>query len=164
MIENKLLYAHRVSDELPQGFVLEHDDEPIGTTRLRPEAAPDVTIVCYGGMLTEVEEAIVPAFDEYEVVCEVICPAQLFPLNAWPIVESVARSRRLLVVEEGVGFAGFGAEVIAQVHQRLSGTPIQVGRVACADHAIPSSAPLERKTLPGADSILQAVLEMTTNG
>ena len=163
VIENKLLYAHRVSDELLGGFVLEHGDEPAPTTRLRPEATPDVTIVCYGGMLKEVEEAIVPAFDEHEVVCEVICPAQLFPLNAWPIVDSVARSRRLLVVEEGTGFASFGAEVIVQVHQRLAGVPIQVGRVACADHPIPSCAPLERKTLPGADSILQAVLEMTTH-
>jgi len=160
VIENKLLYAHRVSGELPAGFVLEHDDQAIPTTRLRPEAAPDVTIVCYGGMLKEVEEAIVPAFDDHEVVCEVVCPAQLFPLNAWPIVESVARSRRLLVVEEGVGFAGFGAEVIAQVFQRLPGMPIHIGRVACADHPIPSCAPLEKETLPGADSVLQAVLEI----
>jgi 2-oxoisovalerate dehydrogenase E1 component len=164
VIENKLLYAHRVSDELSPGFVLEHTDEPFPTTRLRPEATPDITIVCYGGMLKEVEEAVMPAFDEHEVVCEVICPAQLFPLNARPIVDSAARSRRLLVVEEGAGFAGFGAEVIVQVQQRLRGVPIQVGRVACADHPIPSCAPLERKTLPGADSILQAVLEMTAHG
>ena len=115
-------------------------------------------------MLKEVEEAIVPAFDEHEIACEVICPAQLFPLNAWPIVDSVARSRRLLVVEEGAGFAGFGAEVIVQVQQRLPGVPIQMGRVACADHPIPSCSPLEQKTLPGTASILQAILEMTTHG
>ncbi len=160
VIENKLLYAQRVSDETPDGFVLEHDDEAIPTIRLRPEAAADVTIVCYGGMLKEVEAAILPAFDEHEVVCEVICPGQLFPLNAWPIVDSVARSRRLLVVEEGAGFAGFGAEVIAQVQQRLPRLTVQVGRVACADHPIPSCAPLEQKTLPGPDVVLQAVLEM----
>ena len=41
VIENKLLYAHRVGDEAPTGFALERDDQPIPTTRLRPEATAE---------------------------------------------------------------------------------------------------------------------------
>ena len=44
VIENKLLYAWHTTDEMPEGFVLEHSDELYPTTRLRPEAVPDVTI------------------------------------------------------------------------------------------------------------------------
>src|SRR5437660_12724330 len=33
----------------PDGFALERTDAPFPTTRIRPECAPDVTILCYGG-------------------------------------------------------------------------------------------------------------------
>ena len=80
-------------------------------TRLRPGARPDVTVLCYGGMLPDVERAAVVLFDEHEVVCEVICPTQLYPLNGRAIADSVVQSGRLLIVEEGQTFAAFGAEV-----------------------------------------------------
>jgi 2-oxoisovalerate dehydrogenase E1 component len=82
-----------------------------------------VTLVCYGGTLTEAEKAADKLFDEHELVAEIICPIQIYPLNYRPIVDSVRRSGRLLVVEEGQAFCGFGAEVVAAVHQALAGTP-----------------------------------------
>ena len=114
VIENKTLYGARVTDQVADGFVLEHSDEAFPTTRLRPTVAPDVTILCYGGLLPEVERAVDVLFEESEIVCEVICPIQLYPLSTWPIIESVQTSGRLLVVEEGLSFAAFGAEVLAQ--------------------------------------------------
>ena len=89
VIENKLLYGLRIGDSAPEGYVLEHTDEPFPTTRLRPEGEPDATILCYGGMLADVEKALDPLFDEHEIACEVICPTQLYPLDLRPIVESV---------------------------------------------------------------------------
>lgn len=163
VIENKLLYACNTTDEMPDGFVLEHSDEPFAATRLRPEAVPDITIVCYGGILREAEQAMVRAFDEHEVICEIVCPVQLYPLNASPIVESVSRSRRLLVVEEGTGFTGFGAEVIAQVQERAPTALQSVRRLSGPDHPIPSCAPLERRLLPNVDTILAALLGMTSH-
>jgi len=159
VIENKVLYAHRMTAEVPPGFALEHSDEPFPTTRIRPHGAPDLTVVCYGEMLREVEQAILEAFDEHEVICEVLCPLQVWPLNAAPIVDSVAVCGRLLVVEEGVGVAGFGAEVVAQVVERLKGAPRRVRRLAAPAEAIPACAPLERAMLPGAAAILRAILE-----
>lgn len=164
VIENKSLYGQRVDAVLTDGFVLEHDDERFPTTRIRPEGAADVTIVCYGEMLREVESAIVQAFDEHEVICEVICPAQLYPLSLSPIVESVARSGRLLVIEEGIGFAGFGAEVIAQVQESKATPAPSVRRLASQEHPIPACAPLEKMMLPHAASIVQALLEMMSHG
>ena len=114
VIENKVLYGRRVQSEMPEGFELEFSSETFPTVRMRPEGTPDVTVVCYGEMLREVEQAVVRAFDEFEIICEVICPAQLSPLNLAPILASVSRSHRLLVTEEGIGTAGFGAEVIAR--------------------------------------------------
>ena len=160
VIENKLLYGLRVSDGVSDGFLLEHSNELFPTTRIRPEAEPDVTILCYGGMLPDVVKSVDPLFDEHEIAVEVICPTQLYPLNPWPIIESVRKTGRLLVVEEGLAFAAFGAEAIAQIMERGPGTLRRVRRLASPEHPIPSCGPLEKALLPGTDHVIAAVLEL----
>jgi 2-oxoisovalerate dehydrogenase E1 component len=164
VIENKLLYGQRLTSQCPDGFALEHSNERFPTIRLRPEASPDVTILCYGGMLTEVESAADRLFERHDIICEVICPIQLYPLNPWPIVESVKKSGRLLTVEEGPSFAAFGAEVIAQIAESANGTPRQVRRLAGPRHPIPSCGELERALLPGEQSVTDSVLELCACG
>ncbi|HEV3164725.1 MAG TPA: transketolase C-terminal domain-containing protein, partial [Isosphaeraceae bacterium] len=160
VIENKLLYGLRVSDRVAEGFVLEQTRERFPTTRLRPETRPDLTILCYGGMLPDVERAVDLLFEEHEIACEVICPTQLYPFNPWPVIESVGQSGRLLVVEEGLSFAAFGAEAVAQVLERSPEALRQVRRLASPNHPIPSCGPLEKALLPGADHVVASVREM----
>ena len=163
VIENKLLYGTRVGGISIEGYVLEETDEAFPTTRIRPDATPDATILCYGGMLTDVERALDHLFDDHEVVCEVICPSQLYPLNPWPIIDSIRRSGRLLVVEEGLGFAAFGAEVIAQIVELAPGVLQRVKRLASPEHPIPSCGPLEKQVLPGTPHVIDAVLELVSH-
>jgi 2-oxoisovalerate dehydrogenase E1 component len=160
VIENKLLYGIRVTDQIAAGFVLEHSDEFFPTTRLRPLARPDVTVLCYGGMLADVESAVEILFDDHEVVCEVVCPVQLYPFNPEPVLESVAVSGRLLVVEEGQGFAAFGAEALAQIVERSPQALTNVRRLSAPPHPIPSCGPLEKALLPGTQHVIQAVVEL----
>ncbi len=163
VIENKVLYGQRVSAELPAGFVLEHSNEQFPSIRIRPEGPPDVTVVCYGEMLREVETAILEAFDEHEILAEVICPAQLYPLDLPPIADSAACSGRLLIVEEGIGFAAFGAEVIAQIQEQSPGVLRRVRRLASPEMPIPACALLEQKMLPRAESIVAALVELMSH-
>jgi 2-oxoisovalerate dehydrogenase E1 component len=162
VVENKLLYGLRTGDEAPEGYALEHTDGPFPTTRLRPEAEVDATILCYGGMLADVEKALDPLFDEHEIACEVICPSQLYPLDPWPIVESVVRTGRLLVAEEGIGFAAFGAEVVAQLAELAPGALRKLRRLGSPEHPIPSCGPLEKALLPGPAHVVEAVRELCT--
>jgi 2-oxoisovalerate dehydrogenase E1 component len=161
VIENKLLYGMRMSEPLPPGYVLEYDDDVFPCVRIRPEGPPDITVVCYGGMLPDVERAVGHLFEEHELICEVMCPVQIYPLNLSPICESVKRSGRLLVVEEGLAFAAFGAEVIAALCERMPGQIKAVSRLASRRHPIPSAGPLERETLPNPASIMQAALKLS---
>jgi 2-oxoisovalerate dehydrogenase E1 component len=156
VIENKLLYGIRAAANAPEGFVLEHDGARFPTTRIRPEATPDLTIVCYGGMLIDVETALNTLFDDHEIVAEVICPAQLYPLDPRPIVESLRKSGRLLIVEEGQGFAAFGAEVLAQVSELAPGVLRRCRRLSAPEHPIPSCGPLEKAILPGPGHVVEA--------
>lgn len=163
VIENKLLYGTRLSEPVPEGFVIEHSDEPFPTTRIRPQAEPDLTLLCYGGMLPDAERAANILFEEHERVVEIICPTQLYPFNLWPLLQSVEKSGRLLIVEEGLNFAAFGAEVVTQLCELKPGALRRVQRLSSRRHPIPSSGPLEKEALPGPASITTAALELVNS-
>ena len=160
VIENKLTYAARLDAPVNAGFTLEHSDERFPTTRLRPTEAPVVTLFCYGGLLPYAEEAIIAAFQDFEIVAELVCPTQLYPLNPMPVIESLGQSHRLLIVEEGLSFAALGAELLAQIHEQAPGLIHYSRRVGPAEHPIPSCAVLENKLLPHTQSIVAAIVEL----
>ncbi|OGS38821.1 MAG: hypothetical protein A3J82_09475 [Elusimicrobia bacterium RIFOXYA2_FULL_69_6] len=145
---------------MPGGFALETSDERYPTVRLRPQGQADLTLFCYGGMLPEAEAALEALFEEHELLCELVCPTQLYPFNAAPVLESVRRTGRLLVVEEGQAFAALGSEVIARVAQAAPGALKAVGRLAAARHPIPAAPELEAESLPGARHIVRKVKEL----
>jgi 2-oxoisovalerate dehydrogenase E1 component len=160
VIENKVLYAKFLKTEPSAGSRVLFSNERYPTVRLSPLGhPPEVTVFCYGGMLAEAERALEAAFDEHDVIGEIVCPLQLQPLDLRPVLESVRTTRRLVTVEEGPGSAALGGEVIARLQE--SGVPLdQVRRIYC-DSVIPCSRDLESRVLPGADDIVSALLEVT---
>ena len=164
VIENKILYGEYVTHQTVNGFWCEHTDEEFPTTRIRSSAAPDITIVCYGTSLSEAEKAVDRLFEEHEIVGEIVCPTQLYPLQLEPILESVRSSQRLLVVEEGQLFCGFGAEVLAAVHEAIPDTGLLARRQGAAPHPLAACKSAELESLPSAESIFQSCLEMVQRG
>ncbi|MBI3653763.1 MAG: pyruvate dehydrogenase [Acidobacteria bacterium] len=160
VIENKILYGEFISEDAPEGFVWENTDGDFPTSRLRPHATPDVTIVCYGGMLLDVERAVDRLFEDHEIVAEVICPVELYPLRIAPILASVESSRRLVVVEEGQLFSGFGAELLAAIHERAPGLLTMAKRLGPPPSPNPAAKPAELKMLPTTDSIISSIVEV----
>ncbi len=164
VIENKTLYGDYVTHHTVPGFWCEHTEEDFPTTRIRSHARPDITIACYGACLVDAEKVMDRLFEEHEVVAEIICPTQIYPLRIEPILESARVSGRLLVVEEGQLFCGFGAEVLAAVHESCTGTPLLTRRLGAAPHPLPSCRSAEMESLPSVDSIIKVVLEMLCHG
>lgn len=163
VIENKLMYAAHLDAALRPGFSLDYSDEQFPTTRLRPAESPAVTVFCYGGMLPHAEEAVSKAFEEFEIIAEVICPSQLYPLNIAPVLESLSRTHRLLVAEEGISFAALGAELIAQLHEQAPALIHHCKRIGPPEQPIPSCAILEKELLPHAQCIAAAIRELANH-
>jgi 2-oxoisovalerate dehydrogenase E1 component len=161
VIENKLMYGARMDAPVNAGFTLEHSNEQFPTARLRPAEVPAVTLFCYGGMLPLAEEAIAAAFEGYEIVVEVICPTQIYPFDPLAVIESLSQSHRLLIVEEGLSFAGLGAELVAQIHEHAPGLCHHSKRLGPSKHPIPSCAVLENQILPNVQSIVEAIVELS---
>ncbi len=167
VIENKTMYGEYVTHQTLQGFWVEHSNEEFPTTRIRSQAKPDVTVVCYGGMLHEAEKAADKLFDEHELIVEIICPLQLYPLNYRPILDSVQRSGHLFVVEEGQSFCGFGAEVVAALREASRGKSNEPAfltrRLGAKPHPLASSKHAEADSLPSADTIVAGVVELVSH-
>lgn len=106
-LEPKILYrAGR--NEVPTG----HYTLPIGRARVR-EVGTDLTIVTYGGMVP----VSLKAAEQSDHSIEVIDMRTLFPWDRETVLESVAKTGRLLLVQEPQGSAGVAAEVAAVVSE-----------------------------------------------
>jgi 2-oxoisovalerate dehydrogenase E1 component len=161
LIENKLLYRERADAALPEGYTRYESAAPLPTTVLRPEGQPDITIVAFGRMSGYAEQAAVALGAREEIAPELLFPLSVSPLDIEPIRESVARTGRLLVVEEGAEGFDLAAEVISQVALGYRGSaPLRVHRLAAHAAPIPSAIDLERMVLPDQDDIYEACVEL----
>jgi pyruvate/2-oxoglutarate/acetoin dehydrogenase E1 component len=131
--------------------------EDIGGSRVVVPGT-DLTLVSWGAALADIADAQ-PALEAAGVHAEVIDLRWLSPLDLDPVLESVARTRRLAVAHEANRTGGFGAEVVARVAEAagpgLSGRPL---RIAARDSRIPASPVLSAAVLPGPDRIAADLL------
>jgi pyruvate dehydrogenase E1 component beta subunit len=119
----------------------------------------DVTVITYGGSLGKVLDAAdLLAADG--VSAEVIDLRTLRPLDTATFVDSVARTHRAVVVDEGWRTAGLSAEVAARVaEEAFYDLDAPVRRVCSAEVPIPYAKHLEVAALPQVPSIVAAVHE-----
>ena len=146
VFEHKMLYGRK--GEVPE------DGEPtkIGRAAVRRQGG-DVTIAA---ALAAVETALAAAEELAGdgVEAEVIDLRSLSPLDDETILESVARTGRLVVVEEGPPTGGYAAEVVALAAE--AGGKVAARRVTMPDLPIPFSGPLEDAAVPDAEAVAGA--------
>ena len=150
MLEPKALFSSK--GEVPEGDHL----VPFGVARIA-RAGRDVTIVSAGQLVhRSLAAAETLAADGIEV--ELIDLRTIMPLDVTTIAASVAKTHRLLVVDEGFGAFGVGAE-IAQSMNELAFDDLDgpVGRLHTDPQSHPFAPALERAMLVDADKIVAAV-------
>lgn len=96
---------------------------------------------------------------KHGVDIEVIDLRTLRPLDMDTILASVAKTKRILVVEEGPRTGGWGAEVLASVIEAALGEVEDASRLAAPDLPLPVSPPLEDAFLPGDEAIAAYILD-----
>ena len=152
-----LVLPHRglfsITCEVPEeDYVL-----PLGEARVTREGT-DVTVVATGMMHLRSQEAA-QELEEGGVSVELIDLRTLVPLDEETILQSVEKTGRLVVVDEGYAPCGVGAEVIARVQEKAFDSldaPMQ--RLHPLNTPIPFSPVLEDALLPTAEKIIAAVM------
>ena len=157
VLENKTDYGKRIAQQQTANFVFERNDDAFPVVRIRPAVSrPTLTIVAYGGMAELVAGMLRDIFLETDHKPELIVPSLISQLPVDLVTASVERSGRLAVIEEGSGFAGIGAELIASVTER-SAAKIRAKRISALPVPIPSVKTLENIVLPDKERILQEI-------
>ena len=153
-LENELIYGKTF--ELPE---LDDHVLPIGKARIVREGS-DVTIVSYSiGVGFALEAAETLAQDGIEA--EVIDLRTLRPLDRDTILESLAKTNRLIVAEEGWPTCSIASEVIALCMEKgFDHLDAPVLRVCNEDVPLPYAANLEKLALIDAPRIVAAVKQV----
>src|SRR5712691_8697492 len=151
-IEHESLYGMR--GEVPENG----DPVRFGEAAVR-RAGNDVTIVGVSRMAVTAERAAERLADEEEIEAEVIDPRTLRPLDLGTIIESVRKTNRCVVVEEGWPHGGVGANIAALItEQAFDYLDAPVQRVTGADVPMPYSKRLEQAAIPHAEHVVSAAL------
>jgi pyruvate/2-oxoglutarate/acetoin dehydrogenase E1 component len=166
-IENKLLYLAKLQtpETLPDFEIALSPHQlryPIYQLTIKGAPPASLTLAAYGHMAELAREAALKLAYEHEIFTELIVPTQLAPFEIpmQPILESIKRTQRLLVAEEGTFSMGWGAEILARATENL-GTRLKTSRrVAAEEVPVPASLVLEKNALPGVDEIIKAAREL----
>jgi pyruvate dehydrogenase E1 component beta subunit len=131
----------------------------IDTARIRRPGS-DLTLVTYGASLYKcLEAAGVLALEGIE--CEVIDLRTLRPLDDAVYLESVARTHRVLIVDEGWRSGSLSAEIAARIMERAF---YELDLLCTAEVPIPYARHMEQAALPGVDGIVATARRMVHNG
>ena len=132
---------------------------PIGVTEIKREGT-DVTIVAWSKMVTVALKAADSLAAE-GISCEVVDPRTLRPLDDAPILESVRKTNRCVILEEGWPYAGLGAQIAYQIQQAAFGDlDAPVTRVTGIDVPMPYAKNLEHLAMPSPARLVAAVREV----
>ena len=152
--EHKFLYR-RIKDEVPgEDYVV-----PIGKAAVR-RAGRDMTIITFGAMVyTALEAAKTLAGQGVEV--EIIDLRSLAPLDREAILESVAKTSRVLLLHEATLTGGIGGELAAIIAEHaFEYLDAPVMRVASADAPVPYAPALETAFLPSVTKVVEAATRL----
>ena len=159
-LEQKLLY--RKKGPVPEGDY----SIPLGESEVK-RTGGDITIVSWGRMVQMAAEVA----DELSaggagVEAEIIDLRTLYPLDDAPIIDSVKKTGRLLVIHEAVENGGYGGEIAARVSasEAFFYLDAPIARLAGAHTPIPYCPELERIAVPTPERIRGKILEMVTAG
>jgi pyruvate/2-oxoglutarate/acetoin dehydrogenase E1 component len=152
-IEHRMLYRHR--GLVPQ----EAYAVPFGKARVLTQGR-DLTLVAISHMVVESLRAS-HLLRDAEIEAEVIDPVSLAPLDLDTIEQSVLKTGRLLVVDNGWTCAGASAEILAGIVERCQERkPVRVQRMGFAPVPCPTTKPLENLFYPDAARIAATAHKM----
>ena len=141
-----------------RGEVPDNGAMRFGEAAIRREGS-DVTIVGISRMAITAQRAAETLASQEEIDAEVIDPRTLRPLDLDTIIESVRKTNRCVVVEEGWPHGGVGANLAALIQEQAFDyldAPIQ--RVTGADVPMPYSKALEQAAMPHEEHVVKAAL------
>ncbi|MBT5874866.1 MAG: alpha-ketoacid dehydrogenase subunit beta [Candidatus Latescibacteria bacterium] len=152
--EDKMMYSLK-------GMVPEGDDHlvPIGKADIKREGT-DVTIVATSSMV-QLALSAADTLEQEGISVEVVDPRTLSPLDTDTILQSVRKTSRAIVIDEGYRSYGVTGEIASLIaDEAFDYLDAPVKRLGAMDVPVPFSPSLEPSTIPNEAAIISAVHSM----
>lgn len=150
--------SYQIKGEVPDGDYI----VPFGKAAIRMEGT-DVTIVSYSMMSIKAQQAAEELVKE-GISCEVIDLRSILPLDYDTVMKSIAKTSRVIVVQETNLRGGLAADIVAEIIDRgfdlLDAPPVRVGGL---NVPMPYNMGLENHVIPSVESIKAAVRKVLNN-
>jgi pyruvate/2-oxoglutarate/acetoin dehydrogenase E1 component len=128
---------------------------PLGVADVKREGT-DITLIATSSMV-KVALGAAKMLDEYDISAEVVDPRTIWPLDEKTLIDSVKKTSRCIVIDEGYeryGITGEIASLIASAAFYDLEAPVK--RMGAMHVPIPFSPPLEDLTVPTEKSVFEA--------
>jgi 2-oxoisovalerate dehydrogenase E1 component len=156
--EHKLLYGEAAEPGRYRALASRDTGTDLFPTLVQQtDRDPDLTIVCYGGLVPVVEK-FVEELQEEEVAVEIVAPALLSPLPRQELLGHLMERRRIAVFEESCAESGLGTMLGAALAE--AGYTGRFRRLNTAPVPIPAARSLETRIIPGRREMLDAVANL----
>jgi acetoin:2,6-dichlorophenolindophenol oxidoreductase subunit beta len=152
-VEHKKLYVTK--GDVPEEFYT----IPFGKADLKRQGK-DITIVATHAMVGR-SLSVAEEFGKEGIEIEIVDPRTLVPLDKNTILDSVKKTGRLIVADEGPVTCGVSAEISAIIaEEAVEYLQAPILRVGSPDTPVPFSPPLEKIYIPDEDDLREAVNKM----
>lgn len=156
VIENKVMYAKPLTLPKVEGFDYLKSDEKFPAFLMKPQSQKvHCTLIGYGGMTEIMVMAATELFEKHDIIVQVLAPTDISGFEAIHYKDILENSDYILTVEEGVGYSGFSAEVIASIQEQIGNKFLGIQRLHPEYSSIPASGALENKMLPDVQHIVE---------
>ena len=156
-IESEVMY--NFTGEAPDA-----DEEytiPVGSADIKREGS-DCTVVTWSRVYHDAVDACETLEEEYDIDVDLVDLRSVRPFDKETIAESVQKTNRVVVVEEGWPHASVGSSISSWISRELFDfLDAPVGRVHQRDVPMPYAYNLEAESLPQAEDVVEAVKEAT---
>jgi pyruvate dehydrogenase E1 component beta subunit len=156
--DDPVIFIESLSLYDTKGEVPENGDEtlPIGTAEVKHQGT-DITVIAYSRM-TVIALQVAQLLEKQGISVEVVDLRSLRPLDRPTIINSVKKTNRAVVIEEGWRSYGIGAEIVATIQEEAFDyldAPVQ--RVAGVEVPLPYALKLSQASKPGAQDLENAI-------
>ncbi|MFL5924704.1 MAG: alpha-ketoacid dehydrogenase subunit beta [Gaiellaceae bacterium] len=152
--EHKHLYR-RIKADVPD----ERYTTPFGKARIHREG-DDVSVITWGAMVhTAIDAAKQLEGDDISV--EIVDLRTLVPWDKAAVLESVAKTSKVLVLHEDTHTGGFGGEIAATIaEEAFEDLDAPLKRITAPDSPVPFSPPLEKAYIPQVEDVVKGLQEL----
>ena len=153
VLENTMLYGEK--GEVPDGeYTI-----PLGQADVK-RAGTDLTIVTYGRSVLHSLKAAEILEKEHDVSVEIVDLRTIRPLDIDTVLASIAKTHRVLIVEEQKPFASVGSQLAFMIQKEaFDELDAPINRLSTIDAPAIYSPPVEVEQLPNPQRVLKAALE-----